>query len=502
MRHRFRLLAAASLIFAARAVAQDKEPAWQVSPAFQRAMDPMVPRAAASAKVVTTRHTITLAGKRIAYRAIVTETPMAGADGTPAAVVVTYAYVAEAPANPANRPVLFIFNGGPGASSSPLHMKGIGPRRIDGAHIEDNPHSLLDAADLVFVDPVGTGASMPIAGKDATPFFSVGGDARAIAQVIDCWKKANGRTTAPTILVGESYGTMRTLAMLNEAMKAKQALTDGIVLLALALGGGGSPATEAMVQLPTLSAIAWYHDAIDRGGRTVAQQFETARAFAESAYITATVQGSALPDAERQALATRMAPLIGLPAATIAKDGIAIDKDNFMLGLLAAKGLRTGQLDARVTRAIADSNFHPPFDDPSMSLGSETTATIESYLKDELGYVVPSPYRSLNLGINFKWNYEAGRGGAYSGGSFAPFLATAMAAKPTLRVFTGGGYFDLTTPAEAGIFALNQAGVPVDRRSSHVYPTGHSIGEDDTGSALLSADLHAFVAQIAAARRM
>jgi carboxypeptidase C (cathepsin A) len=497
MRHRFRLLAAACLLCAAPAVAQTGAPPWEVSPAFQRAMDPMVPRATASAKVVTTRHAITLAGKRIGYRAIVTETPLAGADGTPAAVAVTYAYVADGVRDTAKRPVLFIFNGGPGASSSPLHMKGIGPRRLVGTHMEDNPHSLLDAADLVFIDPVGTGASMPIAGKDAAPFFSVGGDARAVAMLIDRWKQANGRAASPTIIVGESYGTQRALAMLNEAMKARQPLPDGVVLLALALGGDGSPATEAMVQLPTLAAVAWYHGAADRGGRTIAQQFEAARQFAETDYVTAMVQGSALPAADRAALAARIAPLVGLPADVIAKSDLAVDKQDFMLGLLAAKGLRTGQLDARATRAIAASNFHPPFDDPSMSLGSDTTATIERYLKDELGYAVPSPYRSLNLGINFKWNYEAARGGAYAGGSFAPYLTAAMAAKPSLRVFTAGGYFDLTTPVEAGIFALNQARVPVDRRTTHFYPTGHSIAEDETGLEELSADLHDFIGRIA-----
>lgn len=497
---RFRLLAACCVTLSAPATAQDGAPQWEVSPSFQRAMEPMVPRAVASERIVTTRHSIVLGGKRLRYHATVTETPLNGSDGTPAAVAVTFAYTADGVSDPAHRPLLFVFNGGPGASSSPLHLKAFGPRRLVGEgaalHMADNPFTLLDAADLVFVDPVGTGASMPVAGKDASSFWSVGGDARAVSLLIDTWKTTHGRVASPTVLLGESYGTTRALAMLNEAMKARTALPDAIILLSLAIGWSDLPVTSDVTKLPTLAAVAWYHDAVDRGGRTVDQQFAEARRFAESDYIAALVQGSSLPAAERNHVAARVAQFIGLPADTIEKAGLTVDQHDFMLGLLSAKGLRTGQLDARATRQVAQSNFHPPFDDPSMSLGSDTSATIEAYIRDELGYTMPSPYRSLNLGINFKWNWEGGRGGAYSDGAFAPYLASAMAIKPSLRVFTGGGYYDITTPVEAGIFALDQVRVPADRRTTRIYPTGHAIAEDGTGLAALSKDLHEFIARL------
>ena len=208
------LLPSAALLSSAPLLAQDDS--LPMPPVFLKAMEPMVERAAASDKVVLTRHSGTFGGRKLSYDAIVTESPVANAKGQTAAVVVTYAYVARGSTG-ARRPVLFFFNGGPGASSSPLHMNAFGPRRIvgkgDTARLENNPNSLLDVADLVFIDPPGTGASMPVKGADASSLFSVSGDAAAVADVVQRWRQANGRTDGPFALVGESYGTARALAM-------------------------------------------------------------------------------------------------------------------------------------------------------------------------------------------------------------------------------------------------------------------------------------------------
>lgn len=485
------------------AAAQDEDKA-PMSPAFLRAMAPMVPRDTPDARTVTTRHTIVLHGKPLAYRAIVSEQPMPGADGDPVAVGVSYAYVVDRAPDAAQRPVLFLFNGGPGASSSPLHLQAFGPRRMVGAgeraRWEDNRFTLLDVADLVFIDPVGTGASMPIAGRDASSYFGVGGDARGVAAMIAHWLAANGRTGAPVLLAGESYGTARALAILNETMQAKKALPDGVILLSLAIGDGDGPVVSDVVMMPTLAAVAWYHHAIDRAGRSVAQWYDEALHFAQTDYAAALMQGPALPAAEKRRVAARLATLTGIPVATIVAKDLRLDRRDFMLGLLADKGLRTGQLDGRVTRALADSNLRPPFDDPSMSLGAGSTAAIEGYLKDELGYAVPSPYRSLNLGINFTWSWDKDYGGSYRAMSFAPYLAAAMTAKPTLRAFAAGGYYDITTPVYAGQFAIEQRGVPADRVAFHRYASGHSAFEDPAALAALSGDLHRFVAEVAAGR--
>lgn len=487
-----------SILLAAAAVpaaAQDADA--PMSPAFLRAMEPMVPREAATSKVVTTDHQIALNGKRIDYRAIVTEQPLPGEDGEPAVVAVTYAYVAEGLGDAATRPVLFVFNGGPGASSSPLHLRAFGPRRIVGegadARLVDNAHSLLDVADLVFIDPPGTGASMPIEGADADSFWGVQGDAQAVIRIIDEWKRANGRTMSPTVLVGESYGTARAAAILNELHGADRELPDAVVLLSPSLGWTSGPVVSQITTLPTYAAVAWYHEAIDRQGRDVADHFAAARRFAETEYVSALAQGPRLPAIERRQVAETLSMLIGLPADQIEEARLRVGKLDFMLSLLGEKGLRTGQLDARVTRSIEESKLRPPFDDPSMSLGSSGPNTIERYLTDELGYALPSPYRSLNLGINFQWNWGEGYGGSYRAAAFAPYLATALESDPSMRLFVAGGYYDITTPLYAGRFALDQAGVSRERYVTRGYPAGHSIFEDQTQLASLAADLRAFI---------
>ena len=135
-----------------------------------------------------------------------------------------------------------------------------------------------------------------------------------------------------------------------------------------------------------------------------------------------------------------------------------------------------------------------------MSLGSGTATVIETYLKQELGYPLPGAYRSLNLGINFAWNWDKAYGGSYRAMAFAPYLKAAMAAKPTLRAFAAGGYYDITTPVYAGQFAIEQHGVPADRVAFHRYAAGHSAFEDAGALAALSGDLHRFVAEVVAGR--
>lgn len=493
-------LFAAALITAVPSIAGAQDGEAPMSPAFLRAMEPMVERPAASSRIVTTRHTARIGGRKIRYQAIVTELPLPGADGAPVAVGVSYGYVMQGVRDPAQRPVVFVFNGGPGASSSPLHLHAFGPRRIAGSGMADNPHSLLDVADLVFIDPVGTGASMPIKGHDASAYWGVGGDAQGVSAMIEAWCRANGRTASPRILMGESYGTTRAIAILNEDAKVNKPLPDGVILLALAIGDADGPVLDEVMHLPTFAAAAWYHGAIDRGGRTVEQHYAQALTFAQTEYASALMRGPMLPAAERMRVAEAMSRLIGIPAATIESKNLRLGNYDFMLGLLAAKDLRTGQLDARVTRAIAASKLRPPFDDPSMSLGSGSATQIESYLADELGYATPSPYRSLNLGINFRWNWDKAYGGSYRAMSMAPLLKAAMDAKPGLRVFAAGGYYDITTPVYAGQFALEQAGVPSSRVTYARYAAGHSIFEDEPELGRLAADLRRTIASIAQER--
>ena len=234
-----------------------------IPPPLARALQPMIDRTGPSERTVVTHHRAIVNGRALPYRAIVTETTLAGPDGKPAAVATSYAYLVDQPTGAPGRPVLFIFNGGPGASSVQLHLRGIGPRRLSGGRIEDNTASPLDVADLVFIDPVGTGASMPIRGGDARGFFGVQGDALTTIEIITRWKAANDRTDAPTFLMGESYGTYRAAQMLADDSKERRLKTRGVILLSLVTGNTGQDVLGPVTLLPTLAATAWYHHRVD-----------------------------------------------------------------------------------------------------------------------------------------------------------------------------------------------------------------------------------------------
>lgn len=495
-----RWIAAASFLtsFTAIPVAAQQNPGWQPHEGVERAMAAMVEREAATDRVVVTRHKGVFNGKRMTYRAIVTEMPMALEDSA-SAVLVSFAYVAEGVTDPATRPVAFVWNGGPGASSMPLHMQAFGPRRIvdkgkPNARLVDNEYSLLDATDLVFIDPVGTGVSMPVKGRDASGFFGNEGDARSVHEAITRWLTANGRTASPTILIGESFGTSRALAVLNEDAKAKALTVDGVALLSIAFGDrNDGPIISAITAFPTLAAVAWYHDRVDRRGRGAEQYYAEALAFAQGEYATALIKGDALPPPERRAMSAKISQWLGLPAQLVEEAGLMPSKRQFMMTLLADKGLRTGQLDGRAIRAIADSNTRPPFDDPSMSLGADSATLMTDYIGNELGYDLPSEYRSLNLGINAKWN----RADGYASASYPGFLVRAMRDNPRLQLFSGSGWFDITTPTYAGEFTLDHAAIPAERRTHKGYAAGHSVFEDPQGLIDLTSDMRAFVLKAA-----
>ena len=175
--------------------------------------------------VAITQHAGTFNGQKVKYDAIVAETFLKEAVGAPAASVVTTAYVRTDNKDKAARPVLFLFNGGPGASTTPLHFGAFGPKKREGEgaaqRMVDNPDSPLDAVDLVFIDPVGTGYSRPLPGHEGQAFWSRTGDARAVKTIITDWLKANGRQASPRYMLGQSYGTTR--AALVAAIEAELA---------------------------------------------------------------------------------------------------------------------------------------------------------------------------------------------------------------------------------------------------------------------------------------
>lgn len=223
--------------------------------------------------VSVTHHSGTFGGTRLNYRATAGETYLKDKDGKPLAAITSYSYVKEGPVDP-QRPVTFLWNGGPGSGSLWLHMGAFGPKRVvissdakdDGAPpypIVDNAESLLDATDLVFIDPVGTGFSRALGKTDPKDYWGVTKDAKAMAQFIRLWLDANGRWNAPKFIGGESYGTTRSAAVLHELEGTyTDVALNGVILISTILDfsqAADAPGNELgyVTNLPSMAATAW-----------------------------------------------------------------------------------------------------------------------------------------------------------------------------------------------------------------------------------------------------
>lgn len=461
------------------------------------------PAAATPARAVVTRHSLTLGGARVAYDAVVAETVVAAPEGTGEATIVTTAYLrADVPTT--DRPVLFIFNGGPGASTTPLHFGAFGPMQRLGEgeaqYLAPNAHSLIDAVDLVFIDPTGTGYSRPQdpSQDGGAPFWSRTGDARSVAEVIERWLATHDRAASPRYLLGQSYGTVRAAEITRVAPELR---FDGVLLFALVPGERSGPLAY-MSSLPSYAATAWLHDRIDRRGRSVEQVYDEAVRFARTDYVSALIQGGALPADEKTAIARRLADLTGLPAALIEEHDLKIDNRLFMFNLLADQGLRTGQLDTRATARLDAPAKQPPHDDPGLSYAPEASraitpgqsvfrardggSVVDAYYREKLNYRADDAYQALNLGVNSAWNHEGFK-------DAMPYLAEAMKRDPDMRLFWAAGYYDLSTPAYGGRYTLDQAGVPADRLTAAYFASGHSVFVEDRNLAALAQAVRRFM---------
>lgn len=453
---------------------------------------------------VTTTHAVRTQHAKVTYRATFSERLLKDAHGRGQATISSTSYVRQ-PARDRSRPVLFLFNGGPGASSSPLHFNAFGPRRSNGAGAErklvPNEDSLIDAADLVFVDPVGTGFSTEWPGGSGTDYWSVEGDAGAVLSLIREWLSENGRRQSPVFIAGQSYGAFRLATLLKNAHDLNVA---GLIFISPMLNASATAAAPGndlpfIFSLPTMAIAAWHHGKVERGSRTIEQVYADAARFAQSDYALALLRGSELPPTERDQIAQRMSELIGLPASTIATARLRVDNETFLSALLAEEGLEVGRLDTRITAPTArDVPQDRPAgaNDPALGLGRSNvikSTLYRDYFVDELKVPTARDYISLTLDVNFKWNWRAAdtRPAFYTNPTVN--VATLMEKLPQARVLLLNGYFDLTTPVLASRYSLTHAALPLERVEMHAFAGGHSPFAGDENRAAVAAIVRSFL---------
>jgi carboxypeptidase C (cathepsin A) len=450
---------------------------------------------------VATRHEATIGGRTFSYEAVFAETELSDTEGHSQATISATSYI-RLPEDPA-RPVLFAFNGGPGASSSPLHFGAFGPRLIvtgaDGKKVlADNPQSLLADADLVFIDPVATGFSRLLPGGSGKPYFSVDGDAKAVLDLIRAWQAEHKR--ASLFIAGESYGGFR-LARL--AKDAGDLPLKGLVLISPLLDASASSETAGndlpfIFELPAMAVTAWKQGKSTLKAADPEAVFEAARRYAEGDYALALLKGDRIAPAERTKVAARLAQLIGLSAKTIADQRLRVETQLFLSSLLPDKIV--GRLDGRVAAPVRHdlpTDRPAAANDPSLGLGQSNiirSAPAKDYFNHDLGVPLDRDYVSLSLDINFQFDFHTGGRDELFYVNPTPNIGALMTAKPDLRVLLVGGYYDLAVPMLAARYAVERAGLPMDRVAYAAFDSGHSPFDGEAARIRMQSLLHGFLA--------
>ncbi|GIL41663.1 S10 family peptidase [Roseiterribacter gracilis] len=458
----------------------------------------------------------TFGGQKLRYQVISGDTILADDKGQPRAAIFSFAYIKDAPkTEQTTRPVLFVYNGGPGSASLWLHLGTFGPRRVkmaDPVHppttppfaLEDNPFSILDAADIVLIDPVGTGFSRILSAGKPEQFYGTEQDAKATVEFIESWTRANNRWNAPKYLVGESYGTVRSAVVAKMLMGGPMsgnarlgAITlNGIVLLGQALTLGSDGEATYATNLASMAATAWYHNKIDRKGRSADEVASEAARFAGDAYLKALFAGDRLDAAERARVADTMAALIGIPAAEILNRNLRIEMGEFRSLLLKTESQEIGAYDSRyVYKGKPAGAADAVADDPAMGQYTPSfIAGINQYLRDELGININASYETIAFGaVNEKWAYTTPTSGRVQIATPVQSLAAAMRRNEKLRLFVGTGLYDLVTTVGKADYMIAHAGLPLDRVTAKTYPSGHMAYLGDDSAAKLASDLRSFI---------
>jgi carboxypeptidase C (cathepsin A) len=437
-------------------------------------------------KTVTKKASVLIAGKKIPYKATAGKIQLKGDDGKARASIFHVSYEREDVSDRTNRPVMFAFNGGPGSSAVWLHIGVLGPRIVnlegDGTsstppplRVSENPLSILDVCDLVFVDPVSTGYSRAENEVKPEDFHGLNQDIESLGDFVRMWVSTHDRWASPKYLLGESYGGMR-VAGLSKHLQSRYGMPlNGVILLSSLLDFAtldANPGSEISrsVFLPTYTAVAHFHGKV-QGDRDALVAESTQFAYGE--YASALIMGSSISPELSAKIAAKLESLTSIPAATWLRHNLRIDPRVFRAELLKNEGKVIGRFDARVTADVGDKTAREAEYDPSYSLayGAFSTA-MNDYLGRDLGYDEDRPYEILTQKV-MPWRWDANN----SVVNLADRLSNAMRDNPHLRVLVMSGHNDLATPPESMAYSLrHMLDLPQAARSkikTVFYDSGH-----------------------------
>ena len=458
----------------------------------------------------SSEHKGTFNGSRLTYLVNAGETYLRDPAGEPTASIFSFDYVVP---KERNRPVTFIWNGGPGSSSTWLHMGGYGPKRIvvpsDAEHpgaapykVQDAPETILDVTDMVFVDPVGTGFSRAIGKGKKEDFWGLTGDAEAMAAFIAEWLTANNRWNSPLFLLGESFGTTRAAAVAKVLLDDYLINVNGIIFVSQALDYQGSTPyvddniISYITYIPTMAATAWYHGKVDNSGDFEAF-IQQSREFSTQELLPGLFQGNLLTESKRAELVSGLQRFTGLSKEYIERVDLRINAFRFAKELLRDKGIAVGRLDSRYTKDERDDVAASPSKDASGAISPAYKASLMHYMRNELGIHWQRPYLNpSDPELSGKWHWSprpAGRSWEPHYVNTTPDLAAVLRSNPVAKVMVASGYYDLVTPFFDAEYTLNRHGIASDDIIYHYYHGGHMMYVHEPSRQALLKDTRAFI---------
>jgi carboxypeptidase C (cathepsin A) len=466
------------------------------------------------ARVWVTRHKARIGGAILAYTATAGTILMKNDKGEPIALFGFTAYTRDG-ADPATRPVVFAFNGGPGSASAWLHMGILGPRRTELADLEsntrgpfrtvDNEYSILDRADLVMLDPVGTGFSRPVGKGEGKDFWGVDQDIDSVTDFIVRYLGDYGRWASPKFVLGESYGGMRAAGVAYALLSEHNVSLNGLILVSpyldLASGWAGLGADVGYVNfLPTYAATAWYHGALADRPAELQPFLREAETFAENEYARVLFKGSRATAAEREVVLDGLARYTGVSAAYWDKANLRLDEPRFLQELLRSRGAVVGRVDSRYVGGdisrIAEVMKYDPY---GSAVGPAVVATFNDYYRRELEVDSDREY-VLSGDLEKDWDNRHAQ--PDFGGYKVPYpntivdLSHTITVNPKMKVLIQQGYFDLACPYRTVTYAVDHLDVDPKLRGNvaiEYYDAGHMMYVHPASMQKFARTLAAFV---------
>jgi carboxypeptidase C (cathepsin A) len=467
--------------------------------------------APAQPESVVTHHSITVGGQRIDYDARVGNIILRDTADQPIGSLFFTSYTRQGVKDASRRPITFAYNGGPGSSSIWVHMGAFGPRRVDipdtthapppPYHLVDNQYTILDKTDIVFIDPIGTGFSEPIGKGKGKDFWGVDQDARSLAQFISRYLSQNERWNSPRYLLGESYGTTRSAALVNYLQSRDNMDFNGVILMSAVLDfqtitfdpGNDEP---YIMYLPSYAAVASYFNALPQKPANLTSFLDEVEHFATTDYATALLAGSRLSPATRDSILGQLVRYTGLSKEYLDRADLRVDPGEFEKELLREHGEVVGRLDARFTGPTGDLLAQrAEYDPQSAEISSAYTSLFNNYLHTELNFGKGKQY--VVSGRVQPWDWTHGQSRGWPGHTnVAVDLAQALQYNTHLQVLLNSGLYDLATPYYAAEYTMDHLGLPKDLQG-HVqiaeYDAGHMMYVHPPSLAKLKANIASFI---------